>query len=187
MTRLSLLFLTIILAIIGNYAPVSAASHISVSIDPLFIQANMGDKIIYTGTITNNSDKTVTDIIAYISLANVTKGQESPMDLEDWSANKAIKVDAIPPHGTYEGKWPMRLIDSGSYVAYVMVVDKNDDIPMSSSMSRLEIKRVLRLNPNNVLPVALGEPILIGIVFLFISFKRRKGLRGLSIFSRGKK
>jgi hypothetical protein len=187
MKKVLLLLSTIVLTMMGIYEPVFAASYISVSIDPLFIQANMGDKITYTGTITNNSDKAVTDIIAYISLANVTKGQESPMDLEDWSANKAIKVDTIPPHGTYEGKWPMRLIDSGSYVAYVMVVDKNYDIPVSSSMSRLEIKRVLRLNPNNVLPVALGEPILIGTVFLFISFKRRRGLRGLSIFSKGKK
>lgn len=96
------------------------------------------------------------------------------MDLEDWSANKAIKVDAIPPHGTYEGKWPMRLIDSGSYVAYIMVVDKHDNTPVSSTMSHLEIQRVLRLNPNNVLPIALGEPVLIGLVFLFITIKRRK-------------
>jgi hypothetical protein len=47
--------------------------------------------------------------------------------------------------------------------------------------------RELRLNPTNVLPVALGEPILIGTVFLFISFKRGKGFRSLSIFSRGKR
>lgn len=177
MKRLPLLLSEIILAIIVNYAPVFGASHISVSIDPPSIQANMGDKITYTGTITNNSDNVANNIIAYISLANVTQGQESPMDLEDWSANKAIKVDAIPPHGTYEGKWPMRLIDSGSYVAYVTVVDKNDNIPVSSAMSRLEIKRLLRLNPNNVLPVALGEPLLLGIVFIVISFRRRKSVK----------
>jgi hypothetical protein len=96
------------------------------------------------------------------------------MDLEDWSANKAIKVDTIPPHGTYKGQWPMRLIDSGSYVAYITVVDKNDNSPISSTLSRLEIKRVLRLNPNNVLPVAIGEPITLGMVFLFVAFRRRK-------------
>jgi hypothetical protein len=177
MKRLPLLLLTIILAIIVNYAPVFGATRITVSINPPSIQANMGDKITYTGMITNNSDNVANNIIAYISLVNVTQGQESPMDLEDWSANKAIKVDAIPPHGTYEGKWPMRLIDSGSYVAYITVVDKNDNIPMSSAMSRLEIKRVLRLNPNNVLPVALGEPLLIGIAFMIISFRRRKSIK----------
>jgi hypothetical protein len=84
-------------------------------------------------------------------------------------------VDSIPPHGTYEGKWPMRLIDSGSYVAYITIVDKNDNTPISSTLSHLEIQRVIRLNPNNVLPIALGEPILIGLVFLFITIKRRKG------------
>jgi hypothetical protein len=177
MKRLPLLLSTIILTILVNYATVFGASRVTVSIDPLSIQANMGDKITYTGTITNNSDNVANNIIAYISLVNVTQGQESPMDLEDWSANKAIKVDAIPPHGIYEGKWPMRLIDSGSYVAYVIVVDKNNDIPVSSAVSRLEIKRVLRLNPNNVLPVALGEPLLLGIVFMIISFRRKKSIK----------
>ena len=46
---------------------------------------------------------------------------------------------------------------------------------VSSTMSDLEIQRVIRLNPNNVLPIALGEPVRIGIVFLFITIKRRKG------------
>ncbi len=177
MKKSSLLLSTIFLAILVNYVPASAASRIAVSIDPPSVQANMGDKITYTGTITNNSDKAVNNIIAYISLANVTQGKEAPMDLEDWSANKAIKVDAIPPHGAYEGRWPMRLIDSGSYVAYITVVDKNDNIPISSMMSHLEIQRILRLNPNNVLPVALGEPVLLGIVFMFVAFKRKKGGR----------
>jgi len=177
MIRLPLVLSTIILLIIVSCVPVFGISRITVSINPTSIQANMGDKITYAGTITNNSDNVVNNIIAYISLANVTQGKEAPMDLEDWSANKAIKVDAIPPHRTYEGKWPMRLIDSGSYVAYVTVVDKNDNTPVSSAMSCLEIKRVLRLNPNNVLPVALGEPILLGIVIMFIGFRRRKSIK----------
>lgn len=173
-----LIFLSVIfIAITMYYNSVFAADRIAVSIDPPSVQANMGDKITYTGTITNNSDKPVNNIIAYISLANVTQGKESPMDLEDWSANKAIKVDAIPPHRTYEGKWPMRLIDSGSYVAYITVVDKNSDTPISSVMAHLEVKRIIRLNPNNVLPVALGEPILLGIVFMFITFKRRNRVK----------
>ena len=68
----------------------------------------------------------------------------------------------------------MRLIDSGSYVAYITVVDRDDNTPVSSMMSRLEVKRVLRLNPNNVLPVAIGEPIVLGMVFMLLTFRRRK-------------
>ena len=175
MKKLTLLFSLTILSVTVNYA--YAASRIDVSINPPSIQANMGAKITYVGTITNNSDKAVNNLIAYISLANVTPGKEAPMDLEDWSANKAVTVDTVPPHGRYEGKWLMRLIDSGSYVAYITVVDKNDNMPISSAMSRLDIKRILRLNPNNVLPIAIGEPILIGMVFMFISFKRRNRVK----------
>jgi len=167
----------IFLTIIAYYTSASAASRIAASINPPFIQANMGDKITYVGTITNNSDRAVNNIIAYISLANVTPGKEAPLDLEDWSANKAIKVDTILPRGTYEGQWPMRLIDSGSYVAYITVVDKNDNTPLSSDMSHLEIKRILRLNPNNVLPVAIGEPVALGMAFMFVAFRRRKWVK----------
>jgi hypothetical protein len=175
MKKLSLFLIMIFLTVVINYSSVLAADRISVSISPPFLQANMGDKITYRGRINNNSDKAVNNLIVYISLANVTKGQESPMDLEDWSANKAVKVETIPPHGTFEGQWPIRLIDSGSYVAYLTVVDKNDDTPVSSPMSHLEIKRLLRLNPNNVLPIAVGEPAVLGAVFMLIAFRRRRG------------
>jgi hypothetical protein len=174
----SILFLSMIfLAITVNDTSASAAGGITASIHPPLIQANMGDKITYTGMITNHSDRAVNNIIAYISLANITPGKEAPLDLEDWSANKAIKVDTIAPHGTYEGQWPIRLIDSGSYVAYITVVDKNDNTPISSTMSHLEIKRVLRLNPNNVLPVAIGEPLGLGMVFMLVALRRRKWVK----------
>ncbi len=173
--RKTIIIATVLLAITVYCRSASAEDHMTASIDPPSIQANMGDRITYTGTIANNSDIPITNVIAYISLANVTQGKESPMDLEDWSANKAIKIDTIPPRGTYVGQWPMRLIDSGSYVAYITVVDKNIATPISSTMSPLEIKRLIRLNPHNILPVAIGEPILIGAVFMFIALKRRKG------------
>jgi len=177
MKKSTLILLTVFLAIMIDHASASAASRITVSINPPSVQANMGDKITYRATITNNSDKAADNIIAYISLANVTQGKEAPMDLEDWSANKAIKVATIPPQGTYEGQWPMCLIDSGSYAAYITVVDKNDNSPVTSAMSLLEVKRVLRLNPNNVLPVAVGEPVLLGIVFMLIARKRRNKVK----------
>ena len=177
MKKTILILSIIFLAMALNYTYTTASSRITVSISPPSVQANMGDKITYEGTITNDSDNPANNLITYISLANVTHGKEAPMDLEDWSADKAIKVDTIPPHGTYKGKWPMRLIDSGSYVAYITVVDKNHNTPVSSMMSHLNVKRVLRLNPNNVLPVAIGEPILIGAVFMFISFKRRNRVK----------
>ena len=64
----------------------------------------------------------------------------------------------------------MNMNQMGGMFGYL--VDKNGNIPISSAMSRLEIKRLMRLNPNNVLPVALGEPLLLGIAFMIISFRR---------------
>jgi len=177
MRKIILILSIIVLTIEIMVKCIFAANNIAVSIDAPSTKANMGDKITYTGTITNNSGKALNNIIAYISLVNITPGKESPMDLEDWSANKAIKIDTIQPYSTYEAKWPMRLIDSGNYVVYITVVNKNDNIPVTSTMSHLEIKRILRLNPNNVLPVAIGEPLLIGILFIFVVLRKREKVK----------
>jgi hypothetical protein len=106
MKKLILVLSMMFLAMIANYTSASSASRITAAIDPPSIQANMGDKITYVGTITNHSDRAVNNVIAYISLANITQGKESPMDLEDWSANKAIKVDTIPPMGPTRASGP---------------------------------------------------------------------------------
>ena len=177
MKKLIFVLSLIFQAIMADYTSASAADGITVFISPPSVQANIGDKITYTGTITNNSDMAIDNIIAYISLANVTLGKEAPIDLEDWSANKAIKIDTIPPHGTYEGQWPMRLIDSGSYVAYITVVDKYDNMPVISPMSHLAVKKVIRLNPNNVLPVAIGEPVALGMIYMLVAFRRKKRVK----------
>lgn len=175
MKRLILVFLTIIGIIMADY--IYAADSLTVSIIPLYVYANMGDKITYSGIIANNSNKAVNNIMAYINLVNITPGKETPMDLEDWSANKAIRISTLPPHGIYEAKWSLRLIDSGSYIVYITVVDKNRSIPVNSTMSHLEINRILRLNPNNILPVAIGEPFLITILFMLVVFKKRKKIK----------
>jgi hypothetical protein len=177
MKRLMICLLIIPLVMLLRHPSAFAKGGITASINPPTIHAYMGDRITYTGTITNDSDKPVENIIAYISLANVTPGREAPLDLEDWSANKAVKIAAISPHGSYKGQWPISLIDSGSYVAYITVVDKNGNSPLISSMSRLEIKRILRLNPHNVLPVAFGEPAVLGLLFLLVDFRRRKWVK----------
>lgn len=175
--RRMLFFVLVVLVATAAGAPVWGASPVKVSILPACVQARMGDKVTFTGIITNDSDKAMTGIIAYISLANVTRGKEAPMDLEDWSANKAAKIEILSPHETLEIKWPMRLIDSGNYIAYVTVVAADSETPVSSAVSRLEIRRVLRLNPNNVLPVAFGEPLIIGLMFGLVRFRRKRASR----------
>jgi hypothetical protein len=80
----------------------------------------------------------VIGVIAYISLVSVAGGREAPIELEDWSADKAGRIDSLLPHEACEVKRSMRLIDSGSDVEYVTVAARNSETPASSTVSRLQ-------------------------------------------------
>ena len=47
--------------------------------------------------ITNTSNRPVKEAVAYVSLVDVTKGQQAPVDLEDWSAHRAVTVPSRAP------------------------------------------------------------------------------------------
>ncbi|HDK41264.1 MAG TPA: hypothetical protein ENG93_01250, partial [Nitrospirae bacterium] len=63
MKKTILILSIIFLAMALNYTYTTASSRITVSISPPSVQANMGDKITYEGTITNDSDNPVNNLI----------------------------------------------------------------------------------------------------------------------------
>lgn len=150
-----------------------AQANIDVSIKPRRIDGNMGDVIEFESIVTNNGTNAIKGLVVYISLIRVTEGQEIPMDLEDWNAQKAIKIDLLNPKESAINKWSMHLIDSGDYLVYITVVDKNQKAPIVSEVAELKIARRQKLNPNNILPIALGMPILIALIFSFIAIFRK--------------
>jgi hypothetical protein len=166
-----LLFILFALIILSH--TVLAQDSITVSIKPKHIDGKMGDVIEFESNVTNNGASSLKGLVAYISLIRVTEGQEIPMDLEDWSAQKADKIDLLNTNDSASSKWSMRLIDSGDYVVYITVVDKNQKKPIVSEVADLKIARRQQLNPNNVLPIAFGMPVLIILIFLSIGIYRR--------------
>jgi hypothetical protein len=166
-----LLFILFALIILSH--TVLAQDSITVSIKPKHIDGKMGDVIEFESNVTNNGASPLKGLVAYISLIRVTEGQEIPMDLEDWSAQKADKIDLLGPDDSASSKWSMRLIDSGDYVVYITVVDKNRKTPIVSEVAELKIARRQQLNPNNVLPIAFGMPVLIILIFLSVGIYRR--------------
>lgn len=57
----------------------------------------MGDVPVFTGKVTNQGTKTLNSLVIYLSLVSLMPGREHPVDLEDWSAQKAIRLNHLPP------------------------------------------------------------------------------------------
>lgn len=107
----------------------------------------MGDRLKFLSVIRNTGGRPAQGVVAWISLVQVDPGREQPMDLEDWSAHKAVTVE-----------WPMRLIQSGNYRVVVSAVERQASNAVTSPFANFHVRRKPTVESNRILPVALGIP-----------------------------
>lgn len=121
----------------------------------------MGDTPAFIGAVTNIGQQTLRGLVVYLSLVSLEPGNEHPVDLEDWSAQKAVRIDQLSPGDTNTQKWGMRLIQSGKYGIALTVVDPQEKQPIVSDLVPFDVNPKPTLASNRILPVAIGEPLLL--------------------------
>lgn len=175
MHRIKLLAIVALLAgvwLIFCHCPASAGNTptLRVSLQAPDGPLRMGDTPDFRGAVTNFGPRPVQGLVVYLSLVSLTPGDEHPVDLEDWSAQKALRLDRLNPGTTDLRNWHMRLIAAGRYGAALTVIDPRENRPIVSDLVPFEIQSKVTLVAGRVLPVALGEPLLLlllwgGMVF----------------------
>lgn len=139
------------------------------------IEATAGQIITVNAEVSNTGNESVSGI-AYISI--VDEETKIPIDLEDWSAQKGIYLQKIQPGQSISTNWSVRLVKSGTYTVAILfsrdakggVADSSP--PAVSSRTVLTIAPKINLNPNNVLPVAFGMPLLLVIILGVLHYWR---------------
>ena len=132
----------------------------------------MGDHLEFSSVIRNTGTKAIDGVIAWISLVQVDKGKEQPVDLEDWSAHKAVAEQVLAPGASIETKWPMRLIQSGHYRVVVSAVSRDGTELTPSQFADFAVKQKPVVESARVLPVAFGVPAIMAVGF-FLAWRRR--------------
>lgn len=163
------------LSLLGN---ARAADTLSLSLIP--DQANpaspqMGDWLKFHTVIGNPGTQTANGVVAWISLVQVDPGHEQPVDLEDWSAHKAVTQALLRPGRQVNVEWPMRLIQAGAYRVVISAVDRETAHVMTSPFVDFQVRRKPVVESGRILPVAFGVPALV----LGIMAWRRFGHRGI--------
>jgi S1-C subfamily serine protease len=94
--RITAFLAATVLVIVGAVGPASAQASAG---NPLKIETSVerlsgtaGDYVELPAVITNTSDKSVNDVISYVTLVETTRGQQAPVDLEDWSAQRTVTI-----------------------------------------------------------------------------------------------
>lgn len=126
----------------------------------------MGDHLRFHSVIRNDGTGPIDGLIAWVSLVQVDKGKEQPVDLEDWSAHKAVTVATLAPGKTLETDWPMRLIQAGHYRVVVSAVSRNGAELTASPFADFKVRQKPVVESRRVLPIAFGIPVLLaGMMF----------------------
>jgi hypothetical protein len=138
---------------------------------------HMGDALAFRAVIHNDGRTAISGVIAWISLLEVDPGKEQPVDLEDWSAQKAATLPDIAPGQTAETEWHLRPIQSGSYRISVIAAATGDAVdhhssPVASPFTGFTVASKPAVKVGRVLAIFSGVPLAIGAMLLW------RGVRG---------
>ncbi|MGB8334705.1 MAG: hypothetical protein WCE56_09445 [Desulfobacterales bacterium] len=134
----------------------------------------MGDHLRFWSTIINTGADPIEGLVAWISLVEIDPGNEQPVDLEDWSAHKAVTGATLEPGQSLRTDWPMRLIKGGDYRVVVSVADRSSHTVFTSPTIQFHVLQKPVLQSGRVLPVAAGVPLLIIGLMVFNKTRQRR-------------
>lgn len=141
----------------------------------------MGDHLRFWSTITNTGVIPIKGLVAWISLVEIDPGNEQPVDLEDWSAQKAITGASLEPGRSLRTDWPMRLIKGGDYRVVVSVTDRGGRRVFTSPTVQFHVRRKPVLQAGRVLAVAIGVPLIFLLAVFCFQVKQRKSTMKIGI------
>ncbi|WP_321495381.1 hypothetical protein [uncultured Desulfobacter sp.] len=169
-----------VIALILLSASISAAAQPPVSLSLASDVKNpatpvMGDNLKFRSTITNTGSSPMGGLVAWISMVEIDPGNEQPVDLEDWSAHKAVTWAGLKPGESLRTDWPMRLIKGGDYRVVVSTTDRSGRQVYTSPTVQFHVRQKPVLQAGRVLPVAGGMPLLFIGLMILNKTKQRHG------------
>ena len=170
--------LVALLLLVGAAAPAIASTDpgvdkVSVSIDRSTMDTRVGQRIRFGSTVRNDGDRPATDLVAHLNVLSTDPGVY--VDPEDWSAQRTIYLQPLPPHGSVRLPWRVQVVNDGRFVLYVAVTSRTGPGPVVAS-NGLELTATAHrsIDAGGVLPVALGVPGLVLVLLLGSVARRRR-------------
>lgn len=171
-TALVALVTALLLAPSGQAA--GAGASLSVTVDRHQITAKLGEKIAFGSTIANHGPKRASGLIAHLNVLSLRDGLY--VDPEDWSSSRTRYLGTIPPGGSTRISWPVQAVNAGSLALYVSVLRDTGPArrPVNGPAIHLSVAHRRTLNSGGILPLALGMPVVLGLLSLGLWFYRRR-------------
>lgn len=136
------------------------------------LSGTAGDYVNVTGSIANITTTAIANITTYLSLVdNQTK---MPVDLEDWSAEKGLYIGSVAGGQQLPLNWKIHFVKAGDYSLIIVAETAGQRDPIVSTITNFHVNPKRNLNPGQVLPVALGMPLVVLLLISALYYRRQK-------------
>lgn len=153
--------------------PISGKLIVSVSESDVSLLT--GDSLTFTSEIVNNDSEITPSLVANLNFVSINN--DVYVDPEDWSPDRTVIVDPIPPGSSSTQSWTVNPVLRGEIGVYVAVLPRTDVAaagPLAaSSPIHLSVGERRSLNPGGVLPAVLGVPAFLALAFAGMLLARR--------------
>lgn len=137
--------------------------------------ARTGGRLTVTATVTNTTEHPVDGATLLLGLVDMTPGQPVPLGLETWTSDpQSVALPPLAPGASAAATWHLIMIQPGPLGLYASVLPGPTGPIASSPVTVLLIRETRVLNPGNVLPVAMGEPLILIGLLAVLKFARAR-------------
>lgn len=150
-------------------------STVDIMAAPARIEAVLGDTVTVTSTLANHGRAASGRLIAHLDVVSL-RG-DVYVDPEDWSSERSVEVESLPPGAGTALSWPVRTVDAGEFAVYVVLLPAGPAGPGQVTPSgpvHLTVAGKRTLDAGGTLPVVLGVPAVLALAALADRVRRRR-------------
>jgi hypothetical protein len=160
---------------VGAATPVAAGpTGFSATVDRTRISTELGRTFVFRSTISNDGAAGADGLIAHLNIVSLRS--DVYVDPEDWSTHRTRYLGPLAAGGSQTITWRLKAVNSGAFAVYVAVLRRKGDNqpPVTAPLVSVAIAGRKTLNAGGILSVALGVPLVLGVVTAGLKLRRRR-------------
>lgn len=164
-----------LVALLAVLCLATSAGAMTVELDRTHVLTGIGKKFAFTTTVQNDGNQSLSGLVAHLNVLSSDPGVY--VDPEDWSSHRTRYLGDLPAGSATHTGWTVQAVNSGRFVVYVAVVDRQGTETVSvSGPLDVSVARRRTLNAGGVVPLALGVPVAL-VLLQLLGVRRRRQRR----------
>jgi hypothetical protein len=146
---------------------------VSLTVNRAAIPTQLGRRFAFRTTISNPGGEPTAPLVAHLNVVSLRDGVY--VDPEDWSSHRTQYLPVLAAHGSTTVSWRLQAVNGGSFAVYVVVLPRSgSEVLAAGPPVRVSVAERKTLDSGGVLPLVLGVPALLGLLWLGLTKRRSR-------------